>query len=591
MPRFLIRTLSHRRWPLVLAVLVVVGTTPALWAGFIADDFVHRALWLQLPEFSGFAANRLDMFAFVPGDPLRNAEQRRLALPWWSAPDLKLSFWRPLAALTHALDYAAWPNTAWAMHLHSILWYVLAVTIVARVFRTLFDERWKAGLAAFVYAMSHTHAGPVFFLANRNALVGISFGSLALLLHHRARQERRLGLAILATVALLLGLLANEGTIAACGYLFAYAMFVETDRTPRRFVTLVPYLVVVVVWRLAYQWLGYGAWASEAYVDPGRSPLAFFDAVILRAPVYLLAQWLLLPSDASQFVPAAALIAWRLLAVAFLALLFALFFPLLRRDRVARFWFVGMVLSVIPSCATFPSDRMLLYPGIGGAALLVRWLAVVDAQTLFPTTARIRKVTARILATVLIALHLVLSPLWLPLVIHTGARWLLGMTDGVERVANMDGLSGKLVVIVDDVLLSGVYFSALRALARRDPVDQLLVLAPLMDRFDPIVFSRPSDNTLVMEISGGYPWLLERDRAHPFKPGDSVVTGRVTAEIERTDDEGRPTRVAFRFDTPLEHESIAWFGRLESAGASAFPLRGRYPAWQPPAVGGTIVAR
>jgi hypothetical protein len=112
-----------------------------------------------------------------------------------------------------------------------------------------------------------------------------------------------------------------------------------------------------------------------------------------------------------------------------------------------------------------------------------------------------------------------------------------------------------------------------------------------MDRFDPIVFSRPSDNTLVMEISGGYPWLLERDRAHPFKPEDSVVTGRVTAEIERTDDEGRPTRVAFRFDTPLEHESIAWFGRLESAGASAFPLRGRYPAWQPPAVGGTIVAR
>ena len=60
----------------------------------------------------------------------------------------------------------------------------------------------------------------------------------------------------------------------------------------------------------------------------------------------------------------------------FLTLLFAVLSPLLRREPVARFWALGMVLSLIPICATFPMDRLLFFVGLGAAGLLAQFLAV-----------------------------------------------------------------------------------------------------------------------------------------------------------------------------------------------------------------------
>lgn len=360
------------------------------------------------------------------------------------------------------------------------------------------------------------------------------------------------------------------------------------DRCARA-LTLVPYAAVVGVWRLAYQLQGYGASASEAYIDPGASP-RFLAAVAVREPLLLLGQWLIPPAAESFLVSGTAFVTWWLVAVGFLAVLIVALSPLLRREATARFWFTGMVLSLIPSCATFPMDRMLLHAEIGGAALFALFAGAAYTGHLVPPTARIRRIAVRVLFDALIALHVVLSPIWLPVRIVATASSFESMTDAIEALAKTDGLSHKLVVLVDDVLFTGGYFPALRALSGRDPVEHLLVLAPVEGRFDPITLSRPSENTLVMDVDGRYEWFLERDRAHPFKVGDTVDLHRVTVDVRQVL-EGRPTQVAFRFDTPLEDASIAWFARLESASTSAFPTRGRYPPWKPPPVGQTTSVR
>jgi hypothetical protein len=233
------RWLTHPRWPLVVCAAAVVLTLPAVPTGFVADDYVHRAILLRLPEFR---VRPLDLFAFIGVSDGADAV-RRVSMPWWAAPDLKLAFWRPLAALTYALDYALWPDSPSLMHLHSIAWYAALVWVVSLLFGRVCASRLTAGIAAFIYAVSPTHAVPV--LANRNALIGARCTAGAVRLHHewRAHASWRAGGA--APLALACGLLANEGAVAAGAYLLAYALFLDGAPVGARLASLLPSCAVV----------------------------------------------------------------------------------------------------------------------------------------------------------------------------------------------------------------------------------------------------------------------------------------------------------------------------------------------------------
>src|SRR6185369_5071046 len=104
-------------------------------------------------------------------------------LPWWSAPDLKLAFCRPLSALSLWLDYRLFPNSPALMHAESLLWFAALLGVVTFLYRRLLAPAWVAGLAALLYAVDPGHAVPVAWLANRNAVFATLFGVLALLAH------------------------------------------------------------------------------------------------------------------------------------------------------------------------------------------------------------------------------------------------------------------------------------------------------------------------------------------------------------------------------------------------------------------------
>ena len=64
-------------------------------------------------------------------------------------------------------------------------------------------------------------------------------------------------------------------------------------------------------------------------------------------------------------------------AVVSIGLLTLLFAPLLKRDRLARFWAAGMLFATIPVCATLPMDRLLTFVGFGAFGLLAQFWAFV----------------------------------------------------------------------------------------------------------------------------------------------------------------------------------------------------------------------
>ncbi len=104
--------------------------------------------------------------------------------------------------------------------------------------------------------------------------------------------------------------------------------------------------------------------------------------------------------------------------------------PLLRRDRVARFWATGMLLSVIPACTAFPADRMLVWVGIGALAVVAQFLTWKMGAASEKEVRGGRALPARALVWFLVAVHLVAAPLALP----ARAAWFAGPPGLLDQV-------------------------------------------------------------------------------------------------------------------------------------------------------------
>jgi len=119
------------RWFLVAVTVLAVGLMlPSLGGGLSGDDYAVFGILSGSAPLTQAYTSRLDVFNFFDGTPERTGRLLDLGiLPWWTLPDLRLAFWRPVTALTHWLDYAGWGHRPALMHVHSLFWF--AVLVVA----------------------------------------------------------------------------------------------------------------------------------------------------------------------------------------------------------------------------------------------------------------------------------------------------------------------------------------------------------------------------------------------------------------------------------------------------------------------------
>lgn len=597
-PEVVRRLLAHAGIPWLAALIGTLLCTPALWIGLQTDDHFYRAVlssdfatWrdsqtrerlIDYIEGSGSRPRELDLFAFIRGDEEFNRRAiTRGFLPWWAPPDLRISFLRPLTALTHGADYRLWPRSFWLMHLHSLLWYGVAVLVVALLYRRLFEAGWVAGLAALLFAIDDAHGFPAVWIANRNALLALFFGTLAILWHRRCRASGSRAAAMLAPVAFLLALLSNEGAIAAFGYLIAFALFLDRGPPAARLRSLLPCAAVGVAWSIVYKLGGYGAAGSGLYVDPGAHPLAFLRQAVDHAPRLLFGQFGL-PSDMQWMMSQRAASAAWWIAVAFLLLIAALVAPLVRRDRLARFWTAGMLISLVPACATFPSDRLLFFAGIGGTGLLAQLCAAVLSGVRAYDPRAWRKWPARGVCALLGVIHLILAPLGLLQLPGNLEQFGAVPARAAASLPWDETVRGQTVLIVNTPTC---YVSAIAFLIRaleRDAVlpEDAFVLGSGLHSTE---IRRLDANTLVVACAGGFlaePGSPEPGREHeqplfdtrygfamldqlyrgrkPMRVGERIELNGVSAEIRAITTDGRPAEVGFHFAQALDDPNYRW---------------------------------
>ena len=584
-------SLAHRYLAVVLAAIAVLTMIPCLWQGWTGDDLIHRA-WLvqpsQLnerlretglipPDSSRLSTAVMNLFSFT--NPHFDADKLIDSglVPWWTSNETSLSFWRPLAALTHWIDYRLWPDSAMLMHAHSLFWFGAVIIGLTFLYRRMLQPAWVAGLAALFYALDDSYYVAVSSLAARNAMLSLFFGILALLAHDRWRQRHSTASAIISVLCFLLALLSAEAGIATMAYLVAYALLLDRGNWPQRALSLTPSLTVIVVWRFVYNSLGYGVRNSGLYVDPLREPVRFAASVIRRGPILLLGEWGLPPTETYDLLSAPFQLVYLLIALALLALVLFLLLPLLRKNRVAAFWGVGMLLSVVPACsANLPRGRLLVFVGIGTMGLVAQFLSGLFTRESWIPSSRTWRIPAWGLCLILIVLHVpaaVIGRLASPKAVSLGNDLQASM---LEVGSDPDIEDQNVTIVNSPSPFLFLYFPFERAVRGAPFPLSTRILAPA---FAPLKITRADENTLVVSTQSSsllspqsLPWETPGHLVYPLWRADDALRAKgfsmvdaerivltdLAIEVSDVGEDGLPKEVVFQFVVPLDDPSLRW---------------------------------
>jgi len=566
--------LQRHALPLALALAALLAL-PIAGLPLFNDDLMHLMViedWLgdpsvTLPALRG-AVDPLGLpnpFGFVSGDVEANAAFIADGqLPWWTATELKLNFWRPLSSALMVLDHSVLGRAPLGHHLHSIAWYLALVAGAWAVLRRALPGS-LAALALVLFAVDDAHWLPTAWVANRNALVAAVPGLFGVAAHLRWREGGWAPGRLLSPLLMAIALTGGEAALGAFAYLAAYEGLAAPGGRGERLRALAPAVAVGGVWAFFYKLWGFGSAGSGLYLDPTRETGAYLLAASSRAPALIGSALGGLPSDLWFFAPP---VRPALAGFGFVTMVLA--FGLGRRlwptlDPEARrglTWLAGGgLLSLAPVLATFPLDRLLLLPSLGSAALVAAVLSYCWRLLRGWATSSGNQRLQGLFALPVIAVHLVLAPLvWL------GMSWTFHRLSGVaaEAVASVE---------LDPARTSEQYVITLAssdpALAIYLPMQAVVDGLPMpkawhtlsMARGDHAITRTAPDAFELAPVEGAMTAsafeALYRSPDLAFAPGDVIESAPLTVEILEVEG-GLPARARFSFDgLALEDPSLA----------------------------------
>lgn len=540
------------RFPRALWLALALATllaAPTLWAALYCDDQIAVLRLdgvIPSPKPGAF-----DLYTFASGAP---DDPSRASFPWWSLPDLRLRFFRPLSSALLALDHTLAGRSAPAYHLHTMAWYVAAVAAAIALLRQAVSER-TAALAGLLFAIMPIHWMASAWPSARHVAIAGALGFGAIGLHVAGRRAGSwlarggaLGLAGLA-------LLASESGLGVLAFVAAYELVGATDARRTRLVAMAPWAVLFAAYAVVYRVGGYGVYGAGGYVDPVREPLVFALDLPIRLGVLAAGGLVSIPSEISLLAPAARPVLAGIGAIALASLILVGRVALRAADaetaRGVRWLALGAALAVLPGAAGLAGDRVLFLPSVGTAAAFA--VVLLHAGRPAGLAARAARGTVALLHVVLAA------PIFLAGVTHftTSSRKAVAAAIEAELPARAGtqlfgiGLADPLV---------GMYLGPALLLWHRGPLPRsldLLTMSPYVH-----VLRRTGPSTVEITLEGGR--LLDpafegvvRHPRWPLRVGDVIQRQGFRVTVLATD-EGRPTRFAFEHDLSLDDPGVGF---------------------------------
>ena len=527
---------------------------PSLFSGFFADDFSHAVL-INNPDVIKQPDNLslFHLFTFITEDTFRREQLQAIsALPWWVNPEFKLMFFRPLAELTHYLDYQV-INVAWVMHLQSLLWYGLLLFLVARLYQSFCQRHTVAVLAFLLFVVDATHGFTVAWLANRNAVMAAVFSMAAVLLHHQGYAQGEVQGSLLkrglSVVMIICSFLSAEAGISVGIYLFFYALFLDQAGWKKGLLKLLPALLVFLTWAWVYHSYGYGALGNKAYyVNLVSMPGFFVENFIHRFPHAMAIQFNLLPLHMLG-APS-----WLLITIGTAAFVVLAVFVWAMQLRSLAFFFATMVVAIIPIASAEVQERNMLFVGIAAAPVLAQLMAFLWQQ-IKCARQRIIVILSSIVLLTLVIFHVFISAL---LMIPTAYAPKLVAQPAIDTALSLsDDIADKQVISLGTPLFEAGFLSSIRWAASK----------PLPQRFWNVstqlkgssVF-RVDENTLEVEnengLLAGLDFLLRDKLLDPIAVGEFHQIKELSIEVLAVNDDSVPIRLRVVAEQSLDNEQI-----------------------------------
>jgi hypothetical protein len=252
--------------------------------------------------------------------------------------------------------------------------------------------------------------------------------------------------------------------------------------------------------------------------------------------------------------------------------------PASRHRREYRFFGLGAVLAAIPICATFPSDRLLIFVGIGAMGLVAGLFESIPESS-DHIAAKVWRAGVVILAGVWLVLHVLIAPLLLPGRVLAPSQQDLFMARVSDSLSGDAAVTSQQLVIVNAPEMTSHYLLLRRASLGEPLPGRIRFLSTGVGE---VLVGREDEYTLSLAWKDGlFAQPLDqifRGSRFPFSVGDSFRLTGLTIEVRELTDDGRPARASYRFSVPLEDPGLRW---LKWAGRE-------YESFEPPSIGDTI---
>jgi len=582
------RALAQPALPVFLVALALLLSAPAWWFPFLSDDLVHAAKLTEghpIKERGYFAgthhfgsATMLLFDWFRPEQTLKAMDYG--VMPWWASEDAQESFWRPISAATHWLDYRLWPASPMSMHIHNSGWFVLFILAAWLLYRDLDRRSWVAGLATLLLVLNQENWQALSWIAARNSLITAFLVALTLWLHHHHVSKPSWKWGVAAWGSFATGLLAGEGAVTAAAYVFAYALFLDDRSRMSRALGLLPYGVIVVVWRVVYRTLGFGVACSGLYVDPTGEPVEYVLNLLEWGPLMLLSVATSPILNKYAFLaPGFSPWAWGLAVVGVLVGA-AVLAPVVLKERAARAWCLGLLLTVVPACAArVPADRVTLYAMLGFAPLAATFVAGVIEKASWLPSKRYRRLLISTAGILLLALHVLQ-----PLPGHVKRFTYLWRRSGAPVPVAQILQAGRHEVLICVSTPDTMFLSYVPFLLVRDGLDIPDRMRTLSSSLGDTLIRRTGTHELTLASVSG-PLVPTRARVPElppgspaydglykvraictafraehlgFSPGETVALPDMTVTVRRVDERDLPVEVVVKFDRALEDARYRW---------------------------------
>jgi hypothetical protein len=580
--------IASRYWIVIVLIVAILLYTPFLFSGFFQDDYGFRVQFSpdvykkgNVPE-EVMRNSPLNLYGFSWDSSTRFSIMQDMGLvPWWASDQIKTNFFRPLSSLTLAFDYSLWPDTPLLMHIHSLLWFCLLILLAYQLYRSVSGSAVVAGIGILLLVVDDVFTGPAGWISNRHAVIAMVFSVLCVWLYHQGVSKRKWLYIAGACGVYVLALLASEMGLVTFAYLFAYLLVLDRDKWLGRVKRIVPFVLITVVWRLAYTELGYGASGTLLYIDPILNPVDFITQLLTRFPLLLFsAVGLPVVEALLAFSPqgAGVLAAVSLIPLALLALAT---YPVLKTHRASAFWVIGLLGAVIPLVSGIPQNRNLGLVSLGVMGLAGQLLVdVANARKTGPLTT-FQLVLLKIATPLLLILYLIVSPI----VVISNPASTRTMAEDQAQVADFGRdpeLSQQHLYVVNPPGTMIYIAGMLQRLFTDEPFPASINY--LSSGFTPVHIERVGARTIVVTPEGGYTPLpgpitddatgmvthvhlenvyraLDENFYNPRNPmqvGQVVALSEVTVEVTEMTGDGRIAQAAFTFAHPLEDNRYIW---------------------------------